>query len=377
MDKLVSLYERMKKLREAGVRMKDISEETGIASSVLSSLYSSVLPTYINLLSGGCGTESALDQGLQQVNNVSKRKLQGCLDELYDKVSHIEPRFVSNKNGGRPFLDDIEKEAIKYLPNAGIYTGLYQSYSSSSYSDGLKVEPYMISSIVDGDTMPKVYCQNLSGDYYIGVGLFSPFQIGYLMFNEQKRLQLALKVVYLQLPIIEYPQIMKGIYLTHDYNRNPIARRILFVRQGDEIPLEEFADLRTEVIPKAQLTGELLEYYNYTCCNEDIIRSMMLISPDKDTKELQREKQLLKILSTQETPRRKVTRHAKGRRRTYPSAAFRIKPYFHSSVRRIAKPPPRAISNVSFVFRSTFIVSQAYVVGWSPDSGLSLKTTAR
>ena len=216
MDKLVSLYERMKKLREAGVRMKDISEETGIASSVLSSLYSSVLPTYINLLSGGCGTESALDQGLQQVNNVSKRKLQGCLDELYD----------------------IEKEAIKYLPNAGIYTGLYQSYSSSSYSDGLKVEPYMISSIVDGDTMPKVYCQNLSGDYYIGVGLFSPFQIGYLMFNEQKRLQLALKVVYLQLPIIEYPQIMKGIYLTHDYNRNPIARRILFVRQGDEIPLE-------------------------------------------------------------------------------------------------------------------------------------------
>ena len=160
----------------------------------------------------------------------------------------------------------------------------------------------MISSIVDGDTMPKVYCQNLSGDYYIGVGLFSPFQIGYLMFNEQKRLQLALKVVYLQLPIIEYPQIMKGIYLTHDYNRNPIARRILFVRQGDEIPLEEFADLCTEVIPKAQLTGELLEYYNYTCCNEDIIRSMMLISPDKDTKELQREKQLLKILSTQETP---------------------------------------------------------------------------
>ena len=97
----------------------------------------------------------------------------------------------------------------------------------------------MISSIVDGDTMPKVYCQNLSGDYYIGVGLFSPFQIGYLMFNEQKRLQLALKVVYLQLPIIEYPQIMKGIYLTHDYNRNPIARPdqfIAFHRSNKGIP---------------------------------------------------------------------------------------------------------------------------------------------
>ncbi len=296
MDKLVTLYERMRKLREAGVRMKDISEETGIASSVLSSLYSSVLPTFINQISAGCDKDTALDQGLQQVNNVSKRKLLGCLDELYDKVSHMEPRFVSNKNNGRPFLDDIEKEAIKYLPNAGIYTGLYMSYSSASFCDGLKVEPYMIVSIVDGDTMPKVYCQNMSGDYYTGVGLFSPFQIGYLMFNEQKRLQLALKVVYLQLPIIEYPAIIKGIYLTHDYNRNPIARRILFVRQGDEIPLEEFAELRTEVIPKEQFTGELADYYNYTCGDEDVIRSMMLISPDKNLKELKREKELLKIL---------------------------------------------------------------------------------
>ena len=68
----------------------------------------------------------------------------------------------------------------------------------------------MISSIADGDTLPKVYCQNMAGDYYVGVGLFSPFQIGYLMFNEQKRLQLALKVIYLQLPIIEYPEVIKA-----------------------------------------------------------------------------------------------------------------------------------------------------------------------
>ena len=251
MDRLILLYEQMKKLRETGVRMKDISEETNIASSVLSSLYSSVLPVYVNLRSNGEDPEKSLDQALQQVNNVSKRKLLGCLDALYENVCHIDARFVNTKNNGRPFLDDIEKEAVKYLPNAGVYTGLYLAYSSSSFSDGLKVEPYMIASITDGDTMPKVYSQSMSGEYYTGVGLFSPFQIGYLMFNEQKRLQLALKVVYLQLPIIEYPNILKGIYLTHDYNRNPIARRILFIRQGDEIPLEEFANMRTEVIPKA------------------------------------------------------------------------------------------------------------------------------
>lgn len=296
MNRLVLLYERMKKLRESGVRMKDISEETDIASSVLSSLYSSVLPMYVNLLSGGDDPETALDKALQQVNNVSKRKLLGCLDELYEKVCHIEPRLVSSKNSGRPFLDDIEREAIKYLPNAGVYTGLYLAYSSSSFSDGLKVEPYMITSITDGETLPKVYSQSMSGDYYAGIGLFSPFQIGYLMFNEQKRLQLALKVIYLQLPIIEYPNLVKGIYLTHDYNRNPIARRILFVRQGDEIPLEEFANLRTKVIPREKLTPEEADYYDYTCHTGDVIKSMMLVSPDKNIEDLKREKRILELL---------------------------------------------------------------------------------
>lgn len=295
MDRLILLYEQMKKLRETGVRMKDISEETNIASSVLSSLYSSVLPVYVNLRSNGEDPEKSLDQALQQVNNVSKRKLLGCLDALYEKVCHIDAAIVNTKNNGRPFLDDIEKEAVKYLPNAGVYTGLYLAYSSSSFSDGLKVEPYMIASITDGDTMPKVYSQSMSGEYYTGVGLFSPFQIGYLMFNEQKRLQLALKVVYLQLPIIEYPNILKGIYLTHDYNRNPIARRILFIRQGDEIPLEEFANMRTEVIPKALLNNELIDYYNYTCEEGDVIKSMMLVSPEKDLNDLKREKELLKL----------------------------------------------------------------------------------
>lgn len=65
----------MKKLRESGVKMKDISEETNIASSILSSLYFSVLPMYANLISNGEEKENALDKSLQQVNNISKRKL--------------------------------------------------------------------------------------------------------------------------------------------------------------------------------------------------------------------------------------------------------------------------------------------------------------
>lgn len=296
MDKLIELYGQMKKLRENGVRVKDISEETDIASSVLSSLYSTVLPLYAKMISEGEEEESAIEKALQQVNNISRRKLSVCIDELFDKIPKIEPKNFRNANGEKAFFDDMEKEAAKYIGNANAYSGLYIGYSASSFCDGLKAEPYMISRINEGENMPKVYSQNMQGDYYTGIGIFSPFQIGYMMFNEQKRLQLALKVIYLQLPIMEYPGIIKGIYLTHDYSRNPIARRIILVRQSDEIPLDEFADLKTEVIGRENISGPLEAYYEYTCGKQDCIKSLMLVSPERDIESLKKEKLLLEYL---------------------------------------------------------------------------------
>lgn len=53
--------------------------------------------------------------------------------------------------------------------------------------------------------------------------------------------------------------------------------------------------MRTEVIPKALLNNELIDYYNYTCEEGDVIKSMMLVSPEKDLNDLKREKELLKL----------------------------------------------------------------------------------
>ena len=52
--------------------------------------------------------------------------------------------------------------------------------------------------------------------------------------------------------------------MTHDYNRNPIARRVVLVRQGDEISLDEFAQLKTYVIPKEEIPTELQPFYDYS-----------------------------------------------------------------------------------------------------------------
>lgn len=75
-----------------------------------------------------------------------------------------------------------------------------------------------------------------------------------------------------------------------------IARRILLVRQSEEIPLEEFAKLRTEVVPRQQLDKTLLPYYDYTCQPEDIVRSLMMASPGNALDNLIAEKQMLRIL---------------------------------------------------------------------------------
>ena len=48
MNDLLDIYKRIEYLRNQGVKMKEIADYTNMAASVLSSLYSSVLPTYLS-----------------------------------------------------------------------------------------------------------------------------------------------------------------------------------------------------------------------------------------------------------------------------------------------------------------------------------------
>ena len=72
MDELTDIYKRIEYLRNNGVKMKEIADRVDMAPSVLSALYSSVLPAYIDLLKTRTPDE-ALDDALALVNNVSKK----------------------------------------------------------------------------------------------------------------------------------------------------------------------------------------------------------------------------------------------------------------------------------------------------------------
>lgn len=50
MNDLIEIYRRIEYLRNNGLKMKEIADYVDMAPSVLSALYSSVLPTYVTSL---------------------------------------------------------------------------------------------------------------------------------------------------------------------------------------------------------------------------------------------------------------------------------------------------------------------------------------
>ena len=64
MEDLLEIYKRIEYLRNNGVKMKEMADHTHMPASVLSSLYSAVLPAYVSTLKKGNSAEEALDYAL-------------------------------------------------------------------------------------------------------------------------------------------------------------------------------------------------------------------------------------------------------------------------------------------------------------------------
>ncbi len=293
MNELPDIYKRIEYLRNKGVKMKEMADYTNMAASVLSSLYSSVLPTYIEQVKKGTGEEEALDYALSQVNNVSKKRLLGSLKELKERLYALEPVQATGQKSN-PVLTMLTEEMARSTQDAYNYNGIYISYSLSSSRQALKAEPYLICPSENNEYVKVVHNSAYNITHY-GTCLFSNHQNAYLFFNEREAPQIALFTIYLQLPMYDFPHMLKGLYLSLDYNRNPIARRILFVKYSDSTSIDDFLELKGRIIPQEELTDELLPYYNYTCQKEDCIKTCSVPSPRLDATDLEREKKLLEI----------------------------------------------------------------------------------
>ena len=293
MNELIEIYKRIEYLRNNGVKMKEIADHTQMAASVISSLYSSVLPTYIGEVKKGIAEEEALDYALSQVNNVSKKRLLGSLESMKARLLELEPPQEGEKRKS-PFWEMMAKESRASAQKANNYSGIYMSYSLSSAADALKVEPYLIAASENNEYVRVVH-MSAYNTTHAGVGLFNNHTTSYILFNERECPELALFTIYLQLPMYDFPQMLKGLYLCLDYNRNPIARRILFVKQSDSTDMDEFLTLKGEIIPKDKITEDLMPYYDYTCRPGDYITTCTVPSPSLNTQALEREKKMLEL----------------------------------------------------------------------------------
>lgn len=293
MDDLKEIYERIKFLRGKGVKMKEIAAQAGLAPSVMSALYTTVLPEYISNTDKGKSEDEALDEALVWVNNVSKKKLLGQLDKMKAALfaMNAAPK-ASGRRTGNTHIDAISRAMSDSVNGATDFSGMYMSYSVSSSSSAMKIEPYLIAPSEDGNYMEAIH-NNAYGSTHHGFALMNGQNHMYIMFNENRPPQLALFSICLKLPMYERPPYLRGIYTCMDYNHNPIARRILFVKVSDSTSREDFLNAKGCLKQYEELDDKERLYYKYTCGGEDVVRMRDVPAPRMTADDLLAEKELL------------------------------------------------------------------------------------
>lgn len=164
----------------------------------------------------------------------------------------------------------------------------------SSSSDAMKLEPYLITPADNGNYVEVVH-NSVYGSTHRGLAMMNGLNHIYLMFNENKQPQLALFNICLNIPMYVRPPFLRGLYTCFDYNYNPIARRILFVKLPDSISREDFMKQKGCQKTYSELDDTEKLYYDYTCGKEDVIRMCNILSPKMNEEDLVMEKKLLSL----------------------------------------------------------------------------------
>ena len=108
MNNLQEFYRKIEYLRSNGVKMKEIADWIDMAPSILSSLYTTVLPNYFEGIKS-YPPEEALDSALALVNNVSKKRLLSHIEEMIlrlDQMELAEPDSLKDN----PFAKQLMEE---------------------------------------------------------------------------------------------------------------------------------------------------------------------------------------------------------------------------------------------------------------------------
>ncbi len=293
-EQLITLLHSIENLKKQGVKMKDIAQAIDFAPSVLSAVYSTVLPSFMDGLHRELSPEKALDYAISQVNNVSKRKLLSNLDRVLEVLADFQVNTIPAS--AIAYLGYLERQARGSGAIKGKLDGLFLSYSQSSASHRtLKVEPYLFSTSEDGRTV-MVKRTNTSGSVHEGFAVVKEHKALHLFFNEADDSFFAPVTTMLSLPFSENYNILKGLYLCMDVANNPIARRIVLKRISSDTSQELFSQTPSHVMDVASVEGDMKALADYLCTPQDALRVGSVPSSGCLNEDLINEKKILSLL---------------------------------------------------------------------------------
>lgn len=240
-----------------------------------------------------CRRKRRSTRPLSLVNNVSKRKLLSGLENTLNRLDELEPAALHTQKG-IPFIESLNEELSLSARKTTNICGLYTSYSLSSSSDCLKCEPYIIT-LSDNKDHIRIGRLNAYDEVQWGIGVNGDPQNFYCMFSENPVPPLTLVTVYLQIPMFKNPRQLRGLYLGLDYNRNPVARRIVLIKESESTDIEEFLAMKNGLIAKEDFTPDKQSYYDYTCQTGDYIKMCTVPSLRMDESDLIKEKKMLAL----------------------------------------------------------------------------------
>lgn len=290
MDPLQLLYERLAALRAGGVKMKDIAAWVGLDPSILSSLYTTVLPAYLDRRRGN-DDEEALRIALARINNISLRRLQALLPGMNAALETFEMPG-EREAPENPFLVRMRRATIDSATRAKDILGTYISYSLSSEEALLKQEPFRLAAAREGFTAERL---SVHGDLQPGFAMIGDPQNLYVFIDEKSDGEVMPVTLYIQIPLFHRPRQLRGLYIGMDYNRNPIARRVVLCRQEDCDDTCPLAALPHGLLKPEELDDALRPYYEYAAGRENMLRMCTVPSLRMDASDLQREKQMLDL----------------------------------------------------------------------------------
>ena len=154
------------------------------------------------------------------------------------------------------------------------------------------MEPFLLS---PSDNQVRVGRISAYGEAQWGFGIMPDPQNFHCMLNENQAPQFTMVTIYLQIPFFKNPRQLRGLYIGQDYNCNPIARRILLIKESESTEIDEFMSRKSGLIDKEDFTPEQQAYYDYTCQTGDFIKMCTVPSLRMDESDLVKEKKMLTL----------------------------------------------------------------------------------